>query len=218
MFNHLFHRLYRETHIFRSFSSDRRIFVETLDLIRDKNLPDTSPTYVLVLCHRSWNIAERDERILGSVSISDARISSRAFIYLLLFDPVLFHRGWVETNDGTMKDEKTMKSGQLTRIPFQTDTLPHVRARESADENRHVSFLALFHRPSLLPSFPTPFPPLFPPSLLLLHPVHGKDIRCRRRPIRRARGTSDNGIIDRQRGMIAPFDDSPGCQWRNIRI
>jgi len=124
------------------------------------------------------------------VSISGDNFITR----VRLFAPPRPGSGWnrtVETNDGAMKDEKTMKSGQLTRIPFQP--------RESADENRHVSLLAPFS-PSRRLLF-------FPPSRLFCYfiRIHGKDIRCR--PCRRARGTSDNGIIDRrvQRGWSRPL-------------
>lgn len=143
--------------------------VETLDLIRN-SLPDKSPRYtyksssfVIVF---AWNIAERDEQ-RGSLDRIDIRRDD--FITRVrLFAPF---RPGLRVKQGRRNerrlDERRENDEKWTvdEDSFSTDTLA-VRARESADENRHVSFLALFHRVSRRPSFLSPFPP----SLLLLRP------------------------------------------------
>lgn len=176
--------------------------METLDLSREIEI---SRIHLHPLSSSS-----RDERRGSLDRIDIRRFHHRTFVYLLHLDPAPSENRTVETND-PMKDEKTMKSGQLTRIPFQPT--PPIRARESADENRHVSFLAPFS-PSRRLLF-------FPPSRRLFCyfiRIHGKDIR--RRPCRRAARNvrQQYNRPPRSTGMIAPFDDDSGCQWRNIRI
>lgn len=190
-------------------SSKFSYVTETLDLSRDRNLPDTSLSFVIVLARWTrWTV-----RILRS-----HRYPARWFHHARssICSSSTRLRVKQDRRNERRRDERRENDEKWTvdEDSFSTDTLPAFRACESADEksSRFVSRPFYTVSPSLL---------LSPPSrrfFCYFIRIHGKDIRCR--PSRRARETPDNRIIDRRvsTGMIAPFDDSPSCQWRNIRI
>lgn len=124
--------------------------------------------YVFILCrHRRLKRrgARDGRRIFRSYRYPARGFHHRTRSFICSFSTISWKQ---ERRNERRRDERRENDEKwtVTRIPFnRPDTYIHARAGESVDENRHVSFLALF--PAVV------LPPLLSAvlrSLLLLHP------------------------------------------------
>lgn len=187
--------------------------METFDLISDRNLADTSSFFVIVA---AWNVARLDGRRI----FRSYRYPAREFhlpgallsVCSFFDDPV--ETGAVGTNDGVMKDEKTMKSGQwrgfLSADSIPTPTYTSTRVKEPKSSRFSLPFLPLHH--------PLSFSSSSSSILGISFVTSSGCTRQRHSPLvvvdpsdKTGCGTLDNGIIDRHvqstTRVIAPFDE-----------